>query len=59
MLHSTADLSRVIEMAWEDHIPFEAIFREYGLTEAAVIRVMRQQLKPIDRFYPHQDQRVE
>lgn len=40
-----ADLSRVIEMAWEDRTPFEAIQREYGLNESAVIELMRQNLK--------------
>mgnify|MGYP005612819625 CR=1 FL=1 len=30
---------------WEDRTPFEAILREYGLNEAAVIRLMRQELK--------------
>lgn len=39
------DLSRIIEMAWEDRTPFEAIAREYGLNEAAVVRLMRQNLK--------------
>ncbi|MFH4121996.1 DUF2805 domain-containing protein, partial [Acinetobacter baumannii] len=28
------DLSRIIEMAWEDRTPFEAIEREYGLRES-------------------------
>jgi len=41
-----ADLSRIIEMAWEDRIPFEAIQREFGLNESAVIRLMRQNMKP-------------
>ncbi|GAA5185319.1 hypothetical protein GCM10023345_18240 [Acinetobacter kookii] len=40
-----ADLSRIIEMAWEDRTPFEAIQREFGLNEAAVIRLMRQNMK--------------
>ena len=40
-----ADHSRVIEMAWEDRTPFEAIERLYGLPEAAVIRLMRRSLK--------------
>jgi len=40
-----ADLSRIIEMAWEDRTPFEAIEREFGLNESAVIRLMRQNLK--------------
>ncbi|WP_297425620.1 TIGR03643 family protein [uncultured Acinetobacter sp.] len=45
MSHTAVDVSRVIEMAWEDRTPFEAILREYGLNEAAVIRLMRQELK--------------
>lgn len=43
---SEADQSRVIEMAWEDRTPFEAIEATYGLAEAEVIRLMRRQLKP-------------
>ena len=38
-------LSRVIEMAWEDRTPFEAIEHSYGLDETAVIKLMRQELK--------------
>mgnify|MGYP000406145184 CR=1 FL=1 len=41
-----ADVSRVIEMAWEDRTPFEAIKAQFELDEAAVIALMRQQLKP-------------
>ena len=41
-----ADVSRVIEMAWEDRTPFDAIKTQFGLDEAAVIALMRQQLKP-------------
>ena len=44
MLTAT-DTSRVIEMAWEDRTPFEAIEALYGLTESQVIRLMRQTLK--------------
>lgn len=39
-------ISRIIEMAWEDRTPFEAIAHNYGLTEADVITLMRRQLKP-------------
>ena len=39
-------LSRVIEMAWEDRTPFEAIQHSYALDETAVIKLMRQTLKP-------------
>ena len=40
------DHSRIIEMAWEDRIPFEAIEHCYGLPEAGVIRLMQRLLKP-------------
>lgn len=43
---SVADVSRVIEMAWEDRTPFEAIEALYGLDEASVVRLMRRNLKP-------------
>jgi uncharacterized protein (TIGR03643 family) len=42
---SSADLSRIIEMAWEDRTPFEAIAASYGLTEAQVIDLMRANMK--------------
>ncbi|QQZ27571.1 TIGR03643 family protein [Thiothrix subterranea] len=41
-----ADLSRIVEMAWEDRTPFEAIHTLYGLNETAVIDLMRQQMQP-------------
>lgn len=41
-----ADVSRVIEMAWEDRTPFEAIEACFGLPEKEVIRLMRRELKP-------------
>ena len=40
------DTDRVIEMAWEDRTPFEAIFAQFGLTESQVIELMRRELKP-------------
>lgn len=39
------DIDRVIEMAWEDRTPFEAIYFQFGLTEAEVIKLMRTELK--------------
>jgi uncharacterized protein (TIGR03643 family) len=39
------DISRVIEMAWEDRTPFDAIDRQFGLNESAVIALMRSELK--------------
>ena len=40
-----AEVDRIIEMAWEDRTPFEAIFNQFGLTEKDVIIVMRNNLK--------------
>jgi len=40
------DTSRIIEMAWEDRTPFEAIEVGFGLDESAVIAFMRRHLKP-------------
>ncbi len=37
---------RIIEMAWEDRTPFEAIEFQFGTTEAQVIEIMRSELKP-------------
>ncbi|MEJ5090575.1 TIGR03643 family protein [Sphingobacterium faecium] len=37
---------RIIEMAWEDRTPFEAIEFQFGITESEVIEVMRRALKP-------------
>ncbi|MBM3914691.1 MAG: TIGR03643 family protein [Sphingomonadales bacterium] len=42
---SATDKDRIIEMAWEDRTPFEAILFQFGLTEAEVIKLMRQRLK--------------
>ena len=44
-LLSEEDHSRVIEMAWEDRTPFEAIEAQFGLAEADVIELMRRSLK--------------
>ncbi|HVZ26831.1 MAG TPA: TIGR03643 family protein [Sediminibacterium sp.] len=40
------DTDRIIEMAWEDRTPFEAIYLQFGLREPAVIALMRKQLHP-------------
>ncbi|MGY8802081.1 MAG: TIGR03643 family protein [Pseudomonadales bacterium] len=39
------EISRVIEMAWEDRTPFEAIESHFGLNESAVIALMRRSIK--------------
>ncbi len=45
MLLNEADISRVIEMAWEDRTPFEAIELQFGLSQDGVIKLMRSHLK--------------
>lgn len=39
-------IDRIIEMAWEDRTPFEAIEYQFGLKENDVRKIMRKQLKP-------------
>jgi uncharacterized protein (TIGR03643 family) len=39
-------VSRIIEMAWEDRTPFEAIKAQFGMDERQVIKIMRRTLKP-------------
>ena len=39
------DTDRIIEMAWEDRTPFEAIALQFGLPEKEVVRLMRRELK--------------
>ena len=43
---NAADTSRIIEMAWEDRTPFEAIEALYNLNQDQVIQLMRRELKP-------------
>lgn len=40
------DISRIIEMAWEDRTPFEAIELQFGLKENDVREIMRREMKP-------------
>ncbi len=39
------DVDRVIEMAWEDRTPFDAIEMQFGISEANTIKLMRQEMK--------------
>jgi uncharacterized protein (TIGR03643 family) len=39
------DIDRIIEMAWEDRTPFEAISFQFGISEAETIKIMRTELK--------------
>lgn len=38
---SGEDIDRVIQMAWEDRTPFEAIKMQFGMSEDAVVELMR------------------
>ena len=44
ILNST-DTDRIIEMAWEDRTPFDAIRLQFGATEQQVIELMRREMK--------------
>ena len=39
------ELDRIIEMAWEDRTPFEAIFNQFEINEKDLISIMRNNLK--------------
>ncbi|MEL7021573.1 MAG: TIGR03643 family protein [Bacteroidota bacterium] len=42
---SVRDVDRIVEMAWEDRTPFEAIEFQFGVPEKDVIQLMRQEMK--------------
>jgi uncharacterized protein (TIGR03643 family) len=42
----TRTIDRIIEMAWEDRTPFDAIKLQFGLVEKEVIALMRKEMKP-------------
>ncbi len=39
------DIDRIIEMAWEDRTPFDAIHFQFGLKESDVKALMKKELK--------------
>jgi uncharacterized protein (TIGR03643 family) len=39
------DIDRIVEMAWEDRTPFDAILTQFGLKEQEVIELMRREMK--------------
>lgn len=43
---SESEVSRIIEMAWEDRTPFDAITAHFGISEQQVITLMRRNVKP-------------
>ena len=46
MNYSKTDISRIIEMAWEDRTTFDSIKYQFGLKEQDVKELMRKNLKP-------------
>ncbi|WP_026976325.1 TIGR03643 family protein [Flavobacterium tegetincola] len=42
---SEIELDRIIEMAWEDRTPFEAITFQFGISEQQTIEIMRSEMK--------------
>lgn len=42
---SERDIDRIVEMAWEDRTPFDAILFQFGLKEQEVIELMRKEMK--------------
>jgi uncharacterized protein (TIGR03643 family) len=42
---TASEVDRIVEMAWEDRTPFEAISFQFGLREQEVIELMRKHLK--------------
>jgi uncharacterized protein (TIGR03643 family) len=45
MQFNDAEIDRIIEMAWEDRTPFEAIFFQFGIKENDVRKIMRSNMK--------------
>jgi uncharacterized protein (TIGR03643 family) len=43
---SERELDRIIEMAWEDRTPFEAIKYQFNISEQQTIELMRKHMKP-------------
>jgi uncharacterized protein (TIGR03643 family) len=43
---SAREIDRIIEMAWEDRTPFDAIELQFGLSEKDVIKLMRNEMHP-------------
>lgn len=42
---SIENIDRIIEMAWEDRTPFDAITFQFNIKEQEIIKIMRRELK--------------
>lgn len=45
LIFDAAAMDRIIEMAWEDRTPFDAITFQFGIKEQQVIELMRREMK--------------
>ncbi|MGB3947649.1 MAG: TIGR03643 family protein [Bacteroidia bacterium] len=45
MTFTPIEIDRIIEMAWEDRTPFDAIYAQFGIKEAEVKKMMQKELK--------------
>ena len=43
---SAADIARVIETAWDDRPPFNAVLLRHGLSEGQLVALLRRELTP-------------
>lgn len=40
------EIDRIVEMAWEDRTPFDAILAQFNISEGEVIKIMQREMKP-------------
>lgn len=40
------EIDRIVEMAWEDRTPFDAILAQFNISEGEVIKLMQREMKP-------------
>ncbi len=43
---SAAEIARVIEIAWDDHPPFNAVLLSHGLSEGQLVALLKRELTP-------------
>ena len=43
---NAAELARAVEVAWDDHPPFNAVLMSHGLSEGQVVALMKRELTP-------------
>ena len=46
-----SQIDRIIEMAWEDRTPFEAIAFQFGISEQETIEIMRREIEANRRCF--------